>query len=608
MNAPDPMLPFWRCLLAAIILSLFAAVFTSPRIFGFTKSAKLTNIVGVAGHRYDARLPKGLKPRLDRRFLPPDLPALLEDGKPLPKPRVTTGKIEEFGMGRFAVINKRVSLSSSDNSPIDKNHREYVIIVSGFQCYPWVLLLLWISALGAWALVVYHAVVSRVFTRLNASIKGLLQPDGGVMSESSLYHGVDGPERRRPKTPSLMERLCQYLVPWPFFSGIVLGVLICAVLGHRAGQEDIFRDRSRFLFKISPEGYVYPTVENLCQYVRGKAPRDKILVLVGGSSVPLGVGQPNSALWTELLQERLGDAFKVVNLGFRAAKYTSVLLPVAEALSGEYRKMILVSDTIPEDNPGWLQFNETSYSYPYDYVVWQSWIGGDLSPNGARKGELLASLTSPKEKIRNHSAEEAIHAVMERLTASSNLWNLVGYRHVFTIYSGLLRPHTPFWTPRRLIPDDEMKYEELEPVPDRFEKDMAGGLAMLRGLYVDHAVPDGGAYSFRPVPSIERLSSRVPDAGLRGRMLFLVTSKSAYFVDQLTPEERRRYDFAISEWVKTLGRAGYRSMSLGLDYKAEDYVDISHFSEKAAPKMADDVMRGILEIAGQHGWLSGRDQ
>jgi hypothetical protein len=172
-----------------------------------------------------------------------------------------------------------------------------------------------------------------------------------------------------------------------------------------------------FFFQISPEGYIYPTLENLLQFVRQKAPPEKILVLAAGSSISLGAGQQNSHLWSDLLQQDLGDKFAVVNLSFRSAKFTSIGLPLLEILSQEYPRLLFVTESRPGYAPEWIAYDSReSFFYPYNYLLSQAWLSGKLLPNSERDRDVWGALHSSDEYIQLHAREDLIRAVLERAT------------------------------------------------------------------------------------------------------------------------------------------------------------------------------------------------
>jgi hypothetical protein len=89
--------------------------------------------------------------------------------------------------------------------------------------------------------------------------------------------------------------------------------------GHWAGKQNLFFSYQRIYHLISPEGFFYPSLDNLTVLVSHLAAKEKILVVVGGNSVFAGVGQKKEELWTKELQRLLGEDFTVVNLAFSGA-------------------------------------------------------------------------------------------------------------------------------------------------------------------------------------------------------------------------------------------------------------------------------------------------
>jgi hypothetical protein len=65
-------------------------------------------------------------------------------------------------------------------------------------------------------------------------------------------------------------------------------------------------------------------LDNLTELVSHSASKRQILVLVGGNSILLGVGQKKEQLWTKELQRVLGPDFAVVNIAFRGARLTEM--------------------------------------------------------------------------------------------------------------------------------------------------------------------------------------------------------------------------------------------------------------------------------------------
>src|ERR1700722_20319022 len=147
---------------------------------------------------------------------------------------------------------------------------------------------------------------------------------------------------RDPSTPTL-EKFARRLKPVPVFVGMIVGFSLMMLAGRWAGKQNLFVSYERNFPLISPEGYFYPSLDNLTELVSHVASKQKILVLVGGNSVLLGVGQKKEQLWTKELQRVLGPDFVVVNLAFRGAYLTEMGAVVADVLSKKYPRLIYVT-------------------------------------------------------------------------------------------------------------------------------------------------------------------------------------------------------------------------------------------------------------------------
>ena len=340
----------------------------------------------------------------------------------------------------------------------------------------------------------------------------------------------------------------------PFFAGVVLGLALCILGGRLAARANVYSDRSRFFFQISPEGYVYPTLENLLQFVRQKAPPGKILVLAAGSSISLGVGQQNTHLWTDFLQRELGDEFAVVNVSFRSAKFTSIGLPLTEILSQEYPRLLLVTESRPGYAPEWMQYDSrSSYFYPYNYLLFQAWLSGRLLPNPKRDGELLEALHSSDEFTRLHAREDLIRAVLERATHASDLWNFLSYDFFFTLFSPVQSRTLPFWAPRSQLPDDAWAFTfdgerlQRDKRPSALNFEVATMWTKLRAPVV-------ASSSFLPMraQALLSLKRRSHDRSLSERTLFLVTPRNPYLAQELSLAEKQFYEASLHAWSQTL--------------------------------------------------------
>jgi hypothetical protein len=136
--------------------------------------------------------------------------------------------------------------------------------------------------------------------------------------------------------------------------------------GHWAGKQNLFFSYQRIYHLISPEGFFYPSLDNLTVLVSHLAAKEKILVVVGGNSVFAGVGQKKEELWTKELQRLLGEDFTVVNLAFSGALPMEMGGVVAEVLSKRYPRLIYVTD---RDAP--MVMGPPEGRDNYEYLFWR---------------------------------------------------------------------------------------------------------------------------------------------------------------------------------------------------------------------------------------------
>jgi hypothetical protein len=160
------------------------------------------------------------------------------------------------------------------------------------------------------------------------------------------------------------------------FIGIFAGFSLMVFAGRWAGKQNLLVAYERSYPLISPEGYFYPSLDNLTELVSHVASPRKILVLVGGNSVLLGVGQKRDQLWTKELQRALGPDFAVVNLAFRGGRPTEMGAVVAK----KYTRLIYVANAEP------MSMLLPLAGGPYEYLNWEAQASGELPKGTSNSG------------------------------------------------------------------------------------------------------------------------------------------------------------------------------------------------------------------------------
>jgi hypothetical protein len=390
----------------------------------------------------------------------------------------------------------------------------------------------------------------------------------------------------------LLEKFGQRLSPVLVFIGIFAGFSLMVFAGHWAGKQNIFVAYERSYPLISPEGYFYPSLDNLTELVSHVASPRKILVLVGGNSVLLGVGQKKDQLWTKELQRALGPDFAVVNLAFRGGRPTEMGAVVAEALSKKYTRLIYIANAEP------MSMLLPLAGGPYEYLNWEAQASGELPKRTSNSG--VKSFAANRGEL---SIEGLMRGYFDHWSHASDLWNYIGYKYVFTVFNSLKSPPESFFEARSSSQDQE---SDVLPIPQRFSL-QEQGMRILR-LFIDLRVKKDAQGDFRIDPGIsaefDRLARVAFSDSFKPRTLILLVYNAPYFVDQLSRDEREAYEFAFTQGKSSLQKAGYRSALIGQNWTDEDFADRAHLTASGGQKMASAIAPEIQSIAVQLGYLS----
>jgi len=390
--------------------------------------------------------------------------------------------------------------------------------------------------------------------------------------------------------------------PWGFIAGILLGLVFCAGVGRWVSAHDYHGNFTRFHVRISPEGRYYPTMEEMRTIVRARCRPDQILVIVGGNSIFHGVGQPPAKLWTEELQRLLGPRYVVINFALRGALCTDGGAYVAESLRKEFPRQIYVANTSPFTAP-------KPYGIePYRYLFWQARARGLLEDFPARE-QLVAKFMrieySWGDRFERWGAEW-----LDRGLRFRDTWNWFNYRFFFTIPDPLTPSGPQSTLARGAFKDLEGDFDAV-PLHERFKAvSREAEMAIVRGFSSTHveAVPGQGwiVKAQSRAEFVEAAKAAVPD-DLKARTLIMLSRNCPYYLDQLSPEERQREDFAYREAVAAWRALGYRARDYGSDYAPADFGDRTHLASSGGRKLARTVAAEINSMVVDLGYTTGKE-
>ena len=130
-----------------------------------------------------------------------------------------------------------------------------------------------------------------------------------------------------------------------FVLGFIFTLITIAQLGHMTLTKPQFPGLKRFWMYQSPSANFFPTAKQLEVWAIQQIPdKSKEVVVVGGSSVLMGVGQPVEMSIAEELQYVLGNDFKVLNLALRGGATFGQGEYISNSLVKKGYKVTFVSD------------------------------------------------------------------------------------------------------------------------------------------------------------------------------------------------------------------------------------------------------------------------
>ena len=392
--------------------------------------------------------------------------------------------------------------------------------------------------------------------------------------------------------------------PKVFLAGLVLGLALLCWAGYRAGRVNFHKDFVRFIQQDSPEGNYYPTVDELCAIVRERCRPDQTLVIVGGNSILLGVWQPAAELWSQHLQDLLGDKYCVLNFAFRGAAPADCGAVVAEVLRKEYPKQIYIADESP------MEAIDPIGSDTYRFMFWQAYFSGRLEPDAWRKSRVNDYLYGLGFGTKLHLRPEALDIVgsnvLDAFLNFRNLWNRIGFTTVFTVPSLFAEAIPEVLTPRSAYEDKEPDATDPVFLAQRYpDSGLAAEMAIVRAR-------SAGKYSKQPNGSW-LLSKAEADyyrqyldhcfpADLKPRTLILLSQNSPHYRQLLSDDEKARDDQSFVDSVRIGREAGIEEMEYGLDFTEDDFGDRTHLSKLGGAKLAQAAAERVKLLARRLGY------
>jgi len=401
-------------------------------------------------------------------------------------------------------------------------------------------------------------------------------------------------------TPLPVKLAPAWFRPRSFIAGLVAGLIALSWLGWSVSRLNYHRQFTRFHPEIAPEGSYYPTIAELCSIVRARCRPDQVLVIVGGNSIFYGVGQPAADMWTNRLQELLGDRYAVVNLAFRGAAADDGGALAAEVLRQEFPRQIYVA------NVGMMTCLDPSGSDPYRFMFWEAYFKGLLLPHPARSEWVRQRYAYSWTRIAP-MVDVVGKVELDRALHFDDLWNYVSFDWINTVPS-FYHPDFPgVFTPRDAYADTEPDFRSI-PFDERYQPAaLPVEMEIVRGAtipYYHRAA--GGSWELDPRTrhDFEMMDRAAMPAPLRRRTLIVVSQNSPYYVDRLKPDERARDDAGYADSMAIWREAGYQAMTYPAGFTIDDYGDRTHLTVPGGHKLAVSVAAQVRSLAAGLGYGS----
>ncbi len=386
--------------------------------------------------------------------------------------------------------------------------------------------------------------------------------------------------------------------PWTLLAGFVLGLGLMAWTGRTVIQRDLHPYAVRFHPMIAPDSQYEPTMGEMRAFVRARCRPDQILVIVGGNSILLGVGQPADRVWTKRLQEILGDRYAVVNLAFRGSSPTDGGAFVAESLRDEFPRQIYIA------NVAALQAADAIGIESYRFILFDAYYKGLLLPWAPRDQQFKEYLAATDYKTARF--ERRLGAEADAVLHFRDFWNWWSATKFFTFATPYQPDPNLAYRARAKFKDEETDYDTL-PFDQRFTPSVIANDTIITRAYSANGYAKNAQGQWQLAEGsreqfLRFAANAFPDP-LKPRTLILISRNSPYYTRQLETDLQTRDETAISDTIAGWEKFGYAALSYGHDFAPEDFGDRTHLTTAGGTKLAAATAPKIQALATQLGYL-----
>ena len=303
---------------------------------------------------------------------------------------------------------------------------------------------------------------------------------------------------------------------------------------------------------------------------------DRMIVVIGGTSVFQGTGQNADNLWTDHLQNLLGSRFFVVNLALRSGRSNELGNFAAEMLLKEHRRVLYVCDSMIDE------FTFPIEKSRFKQIALDFWWRSFLI-NWPPRDRMFRGLLWSTGAIR----QAAWGAMIDYALNFRDLWNAFCFE-----IAGVM------WNPIAVTGS----YDPLKAVAD---PEQTPSWYAARGYPTDEAGANAATVKSELLPA----SGRAWDEIRSQAALYFPPSLrlvSIVNVDLDSPHylgSDGRFQLQADRMATTLRSLGFARVTVAeRTFRAVDYVDRVHLAPSGGEKLAKAISEAVIELSNSRGY------
>lgn len=388
--------------------------------------------------------------------------------------------------------------------------------------------------------------------------------------------------------------LKKWLLPKIFLLGTLIGFSLCVLLGIIVSKHDKFHHFVRFFGGIQPQQQFFATNFELLNTAIHQADKNKILVLIGGSSILKGVGQNRNELWSQRLQKLLGNQFFVLNYAVDGANLSDFAGVAFRILKERYPKIIFVTTCLPTGSA------PVDGQPIFSYLFWDGYYHHLFHIKQSEKKNIL--ILRKQELKTTEGLEKHLASFLDSLFYFKPLWTWVGYHRFFTVWENLAFDH--FLQAREKAQDSILdlanirQQQQSDPIFFQQQVDFINKL-------IDSEVEINQPFILKSEveKNIKNTYAQAFPLLFRQNILCVLTDENPLHLAHISKKAQLANKYLFKQIRRLLIELGYHSMIVGDHFVANDFHDARHFAKGGGDKTADAVAPQVQIISKQLNYL-----